>query len=98
LFEIPDSSLAAKFLTIFILLLILISTVAFVLESIPSLEDNQKIWNFIEAVTSIAFTIEYLLRLYAFTAFSRHVFEFVKSPLNVLDLLAILPYYMELIL
>ena len=43
------------------------------------------------------FTLEYLLRLFACTAFGSTVYKFVKSPMNIIDVVAIAPTYLELL-
>ena len=59
-------------------------------QSNKTLEDP--IFALIEAVCNSWFTIEYLLRL----AGSPDKWRFIKRPLNIVDVLAILPYYLSL--
>ena len=53
---------------------------------------DQTVWNAIETVCIIAFSIEYVLRLFG----SPDRVRFVKGALNIVDLIAILPFYIEL--
>jgi hypothetical protein len=93
----PSSSLLAKLLSLLIMLAILASTIAYCYESMPgvpsSLAERRVLVN-IERVTTIIFTVEYVLRLLTCDNVNRFVF----SLLNVVDVFAILPFYIELIL
>lgn len=139
LFEYPDSSICADLLAKFSLLVIIVSTITFCIETLPSfgrhtvcrnitsnsLINNTNVhnessflsntsqvifivnvterhctivergsyWSTIEAVYVAWFTFEYLMRL--ITAPNRY--KFVTSALGVVDLLAILPYYITLL-
>lgn len=71
--------------------LILISIITFTIETLPGLEaDTRKFLNATEVVIVIIFTIEYLLRLYV----SDRKLGYVLSFYGVIDLLAILPFYL----
>lgn len=78
----------------FIFLVIVFSTVSFVLETEPALkgEDMQGMWFGFETFAVVIFSIEYGVRL--FCCPNRRAF--VMAPLNIVDLLAILPYYITL--
>ena len=72
-------------------ILILVSLVSFSIETLPGLSPaaQSALW-WLEVVTVIIFTIEYLLRLW--TAESR--MRFIFSVFGLVDLLAILPFYL----
>ena len=53
---------------------------------------NKRVWYTIELVINCLFAFEYVLRL----GFSPDKWKFVKSPLNIVDLLAFLPYMITL--
>jgi hypothetical protein len=55
---------------------------------------NKQIWYTLEVVINCLFAFEYLLRF----GFSPDKWNFVKSPLNIVDLLAFLPYMVMLAL
>ena len=104
--EHPDSSMCARVLAFWSLAVILVSIVTFCLESMPefrcqrdesSTDDpcsgkKEQPWFSIEIVCIVWFTLEYLVRLLS----SPEKIKFLKSFLNIIDLVAILPYYITL--
>lgn len=73
--------------------LILFSLVSFAVETLPDLSPRvMRALEIAEAVTVGVFTIEYLLRL----AFARDRLRFAFSPMGLVDLLAIVPFYVSL--
>ena len=70
--------------------LIVFSTICFSLETLPDLQPRTRLFlHYSEIVVIIVFTIEYLVRLY--TAENR--FRFFFSFYGLIDLLAIVPFY-----
>jgi len=123
--EYPETSLAARIFAFTSMSVVVISTVTFVLSTMPELTDNIDIMLFdnetdvstnntdvpfitpverweegilalkiIDELTMWFFTIEYLMRF----ACSPQKWVFFKAPLNLVDLLAILPYFVSFVM
>lgn len=76
-----------------VLALVVVSIATFSLETLPDLPPAAAalLW-WVEVATVALFTIEYLLRV----AVADHPWRFVRSFFGVIDLLAILPFYLSL--
>ncbi|XP_061493793.1 potassium voltage-gated channel subfamily C member 2 isoform X3 [Rhineura floridana] len=110
LFEDPYSSRAARFIAFASLFFILLSITTFCLETheafntiknktehIRGLEEVQyeietdPALTYVEGVCVVWFTFEFLVRV----VFSPNKREFIKNLLNIIDFVAILPFYLE---
>lgn len=90
--EINDNSLS-RYFAFFIQALILISIVTFSFETVPDLKPETKaILHAIEVFCVVVFTIEYILRIYVADSKPKFIFSFF----GIIDLLAILPFYLSL--
>ncbi len=85
----------------FIMTLILLNVVAIILESIPAVDRQMHYFLLaFEIFSVVVFTIEYLLRIYisgiTHPASTRlkSAFRFIVSTYGIIDLLAILPFYL----
>ncbi|GMH43552.1 hypothetical protein BSKO_11474 [Bryopsis sp. KO-2023] len=90
----PQSSTAAYTISLIINLLIFISCVTLCLdtvEEINSADGWEAASSWIEGVCVVCFTIEYIVKLLTATK----MLDFVRSPLNLIDLMAIWPWYFD---
>lgn len=91
-------SILAFYRFAFIMTLIVISTLQYICETVPDWEDWGA-WEPLEVFVSISFTVEFGIRLMA----CRNAFRFwrsdwyVNDTMNMIDLLAVLPFYLEII-
>ena len=100
LFEKPQSSLPAKLISLLSIILVLVSTVGMCLNTFTWLQaqdvNGEPVDNpylaLVEAVCISYFSIEFLLRL----AGSPDKWSFLKGTMNIVDCLAIAPYYLTL--
>ncbi|XP_021510505.1 potassium voltage-gated channel subfamily V member 2 [Meriones unguiculatus] len=104
LMEKPFSSVAAKAMGVASNLFVLISVVALALNTVEEMQhqaeedtgggDPGPILEHVEMLCVAFFTLEFLLRL----ASTPNLRRFARSALNLVDLVAILPFYLQLLL
>ena len=94
LLDDPDSSLPAKIISIFVMILILLGTVAFVAETVPSVRDA---WldelHLLETVCVVSFTVDYVGRVLTYP--EKGWLRYLMQPLNLIDVFSILPWYLQ---
>ena len=89
--EFNDNRLSRCF-AVFIQILILLSLVTFSIETLPNLEpETRTILSYIEIFCVVIFTIEYILRIYVADSKPKFIFSFF----GLIDLVAILPFYLS---
>ncbi|OSX59638.1 hypothetical protein POSPLADRAFT_1048138 [Postia placenta MAD-698-R-SB12] len=99
LVERPTSSFSAFVVHVLTTSLIVISAVVTVLETIPSFHSiPPQIWFGLETALVVLFTVEYVARCVAHSADLWTFFRWFGSFFALIDLLGILPYYIEIAL
>uniref|UniRef100_A0A8C4X497 Potassium voltage-gated channel subfamily V member 2 n=1 Tax=Erpetoichthys calabaricus TaxID=27687 RepID=A0A8C4X497_ERPCA len=102
LMEKPFSSITAKIMAVASSLFVLVSLVAMTLNTVEEMQYKTHSGNpsgktyleYVETLCIAFFTIEFLLRLFSTPDINR----FVRSVLNAVDLIAILPLYLQIVL
>jgi voltage-gated potassium channel len=104
LVETDDDELIDKIIAVLLMILIVINSVAVVLETVDELNETYGVlFRSIEIVSVAIFTVEYLLRLWIAPLDARYRkpwtgrLRYAISPLALIDLLAILPAFLPLI-
>lgn len=85
-----DTSFSRGF-NVFMILLIIVSTVIFVLDTMSYFDKYEQLFNQLEAVIAILFTVEYILRLWVAPS---PKYKYVFSIFAIFDFLAFMPFYL----
>jgi len=89
---LDDSTKSGRLFDLFIQTLIIISLISFSLETVPNKSERYyHILDIVETITVMIFSFEYLMRL----IFEKQKLKFVFSFYGLVDLLAILPFYLS---
>ncbi len=101
-FDPTNPSGSSKKIDSYIAFLIIANLFSLMLETIPAIyEPNAKFFHLFDTVSVIIFTVEYLARLYVAPEDSEFArsrsprFAYIRSPFAIIDLLAILPFYLS---
>jgi voltage-gated potassium channel len=90
----------SKIFDLTIISLVMINVTALIIETVPSMEVYSNEFFIFEAFSVSLFTVEYFLRIYTCTTDKRYSspvsgrIKFIFTPILLLDLLAILPFYL----
>lgn len=109
IYEILETAAAedrvSRFFDFFIIILIALNVIAVILETVKSISSNFKeVFHLFEIFSVIIFSIEYLLRIWSCPLNPKYKhsikgrIRFALTPLAIVDLLAILPFYIPMIL
>jgi hypothetical protein len=94
-FDKPSSSKIAQFISFFLIIMIIFSACSMCIQSLPQFYDiDNYLWWSVETFIIIVFTSEFLIRLLC----TPNLFYFCTDILNVLDFIAIIPYYLDVVL
>ncbi|KAM8895162.1 voltage-gated potassium channel regulatory subunit KCNG4 [Spinachia spinachia] len=100
--ENPQSGLAAKMFACLSVVMVLVTVISLCISTMPDLRDeetrgecSQKCQSMfvVESICVAWFTLEFLLRFVN----ARSKLAFARGPLNIIDAIAILPYYVSLV-
>ncbi len=103
--ELTDpSDKTARCVSVFINALIFLNVIAVIVETSPTVSQGySKVFYLFEVFSVVVFSLEYLLRLLTCTASSAYShpvwgrIRFAISPMAIVDLLAVLPFYLPLV-
>lgn len=96
-----------KIINVFIITLIILNVIAVMLETVPGLHDEpheKAFFNYFDLVSVIIFTVEYVLRVWSSNHEEKYRhsikgrLKYMVSPGALIDLLAILPFYLHAVI
>ncbi len=101
--EVRTGDKTSRFVTIFIIALIILNVTGAILASVQVLFDQYFIvFKYLEIISLILFSIEYALRVWSCTADKRYSgaargrLRFALTPMALVDMFAVLPFYLLL--
>ncbi|WP_350334392.1 ion transporter [Coralliovum pocilloporae] len=99
------SDMPGKLVDLFLITLIAVNIIAVVLETVASIRaEHQRLFEVIELVSVAIFTVEYIARLWScvenpdYTGETSPRRAYMLSPMAIIDLIAILPFYLSFVL
>jgi len=92
--DVPSSSIGANIFSILIMVLIILSVITFCIETLPIFHKKYvTFWWAFETICIAIFTIEFILRIIS----APNTCKFMYDAYTIIDIVAILPYYVELV-
>ncbi len=90
-----SETLGGKIFDVSLIVLILVSVISVIIESIPSVKEHYGTYfMYLEILLTILFTLEYILRIYSVREPKKYIFSFF----GVVDFLSILPTFLIVVL
>ncbi len=93
---------SSRIVDVFIMSLIVLNVIMVVMESVEEIYNAYTLWfYYIELISVIVFSIEYILRVWSISASDNYRgvlgrIRYVFTPMALVDLLAVLPFYLPL--
>lgn len=88
-----------------IMILIVLNVLSLILETLPEIKEPVKeVFKIFQIISVIVFSVEYVMRIYVSSLTHpasskiKSAFKFIFSPFGLIDLLAILPFYLPLLI
>lgn len=91
MFHDENYNTTATIIYIIIVTSIIVSVITTIAGTIPTLSGYEQTWKNIELVVTLCFSIEYVVKL----ILVRNRLQYMARIMNILDLLAILPFYLQ---
>jgi CRP-like cAMP-binding protein len=103
--ELPSSSTTAQYLSSFMGILIIASVISLFVQPLVTPVDSEPsaeakmFWRVLETFFTTIFTLEFIIRLSVCNSVGENTIQdFLRTPSNICDFVALLPFYIELIL
>eukprot|EP00927_Polykrikos_kofoidii_P053504 TRINITY_DN48117_c0_g1_i1.p1 TRINITY_DN48117_c0_g1~~TRINITY_DN48117_c0_g1_i1.p1 ORF type:complete len:471 (-),score=45.75 TRINITY_DN48117_c0_g1_i1:618-2030(-) len=97
--EDPSSGPLAQVVSLAIMVTVALSILGFILETLPAVYRSSPIgWLALEVFCTFMFSLEYTCRFISCDQAGLSYWAFILSPMNMIDLLAVTPFFVELLL